>query len=193
MKTMETVVKEKNRKLLEVLTYEVVDGKPIYYKGYKDVLEGKKQPEEVMASSYLQGKIAALLVAKLFNELSQKGYVITTNETGVKTKRGYRAVDIGIFREVGIEEEEVISPIPPLVSVEIDVKAELEDMTFMEYVEEKVKDLFEVGTQKVIWILTKPRVVMVFEKNKEGKILTWDDEVEVLEGVKFKLSELVQP
>ncbi len=64
-------------------------------------------------------------------------------------------------------------------------------MTFMEYVEEKVKDLFEVGTRKVIWILTKPKMIMVFERGKEGRILTWDDGVEVLEGVKFKLSELV--
>ncbi|MEO0139099.1 MAG: hypothetical protein ABIL16_01875 [candidate division WOR-3 bacterium] len=54
---METVVKEKNQKLLEVLTYEVVDGRPIYYRGYKDALEGKKQPEEVMASGALHSKI----------------------------------------------------------------------------------------------------------------------------------------
>ncbi len=57
MKAMETVVKEKNQKLLEVLTYEVVDGRPIYYRGYKDALEGKKQPEEVMASGALHSKI----------------------------------------------------------------------------------------------------------------------------------------
>ncbi|MEO0139101.1 MAG: hypothetical protein ABIL16_01885 [candidate division WOR-3 bacterium] len=60
---MQTVIKGKN--LLEALTYEVVDGKPIYYRGYKGVLEGKKQPEEVMGSSTLQ----ALLVSRLFKHL----------------------------------------------------------------------------------------------------------------------------
>ncbi len=194
MKVMETAVKKKEKpeKLLEVLTYEVVDGKPIYYRGYKDILEGKKQPEEVMGSSTLQ----ALLVSRLFKhllKLEDMDYIITTNEHGIKTRKGYRAVDLGIFRRKYLKVSSIYSDVPPVVAIEVDTKAELENMTFMEYVEEKVKDLFDVGTQKVIWILTKPRIVMVFEKGKEGRILTWDDEVEVLEGVKFKLSDLIQP
>ena len=189
---MEAAVKEREQRLLKVLTYEVVDGKPIYYRGYKDVLEGKKQPEEIMGSSTLQARVIAKIIMAV-SSLESKEFIITANEHGIKTNKGYRAVDIGIFEEGKFKLSEGYSDVAPVVAIEVDVKAELEDMTFMEYVEEKVKDLFEVGTQKVIWILTKPRVVMVFEKNKEGKILTWDDEVEVLEGVKFKLSELVQP
>lgn len=34
-------------------------------------------------------------------------------------------------------------------------------------------------------------MVFEFDKDKGGRILQWDDEVEVLQGVKFKLSELV--
>ena len=35
----------------ETLIYEMVEGKPIYYKGYRDILKGKK----TTMSSYFQG------------------------------------------------------------------------------------------------------------------------------------------
>ncbi|MEO0169334.1 MAG: hypothetical protein ABIL42_03830 [candidate division WOR-3 bacterium] len=101
-------------------------------------------------------------------------------------------VDIGIFEKNKFKLSEGYSDVAPLVAIEVDVKAELENMTFMEYVGEKVKDLFDIGTQRVIWILTKPKIVMVFERGKEGRILTWEDEVEVLQGLRVKLLELFQ-
>ena len=36
------------------LVYEMVGGKPIYYQGYKDYLDGKKQMDEIVGSSKLQ-------------------------------------------------------------------------------------------------------------------------------------------
>lgn len=47
---MESAVKA----IPEVLVYEMVDGKPICYKGYKDYLSGDKQIDELMGSGYLQ-------------------------------------------------------------------------------------------------------------------------------------------
>ena len=37
------------------LIYEVMDRQPIYYKGYRDVLNKTKTREEIMACSGLQG------------------------------------------------------------------------------------------------------------------------------------------
>ena len=39
---------------LESLVYEVLDGRPLYYRGYEDVLTGKKLPEDIIGSSSLQ-------------------------------------------------------------------------------------------------------------------------------------------
>ena len=54
---METVAQQQPRKrrspmsakkqppvALESLVYEVLDGRPLYYRGYEDVLTGKKSP-----------------------------------------------------------------------------------------------------------------------------------------------------
>ena len=49
------------RSIPPALIYERWKGKPIYYKGYRDVLAGTKTLEEVMSCSDLQGALVALL------------------------------------------------------------------------------------------------------------------------------------
>ena len=59
--------KKKGDKIPEALIYEVMDGKPIYYKGYRDVLNKTKTLEEIMACSRLQGIIVSLMVSRTAN------------------------------------------------------------------------------------------------------------------------------
>ncbi len=40
-------------KIPDKLIYETIDGKPVYYKGYQDVIKLIKQFEEIMGSSKL--------------------------------------------------------------------------------------------------------------------------------------------
>ena len=44
----------KTRKIPEYLIYEMDEGKPIYYRGYKEYLQGQRALEEIMSSSYIQ-------------------------------------------------------------------------------------------------------------------------------------------
>jgi hypothetical protein len=49
------------------LIYEVTEeGKPIYYKGYKDVLNKTKTHEKIITESQLQAALKALLTAIAF-------------------------------------------------------------------------------------------------------------------------------
>jgi len=182
---------ERRERLLRLLTYEVVDGKPIYYRGYKEVLEGKKQPEEVMGSSTLQARLITSII-KVLLPLEEKGYVISTGEHGIRTAGGYRAIDVGVFRKEDIGWEDEYATVGPVLAVEVEVKADVEGSGFLEYVIRKVEDLFSVGTDKVVWIFTKPKKVFVFEKGKRPTIYDWDEEVELLEGVKVRLSDLLK-
>ena len=52
----------KQRKVPEYLVYEIMDGKSIYYRGYKSVSNKTKTFEDIMGSSALQGIIAAFIV-----------------------------------------------------------------------------------------------------------------------------------
>ena len=66
----------------EYLIYEIMDGKPIHYKGYREVLAGTKKFSEIIGSSTLQSVIIAYLQRLLFRELSEDQYTILSSETG---------------------------------------------------------------------------------------------------------------
>jgi len=195
MATVEKVKKSKRRvdrkKLLEVLTYELVDGRPVYYRGYKEVLKGKKQPEEVMGSSTLQARIIFKLILTL-SPLEEKGYILTTNEHGIKFGGNRRALDIGIFEADKLKINDEYADVPPVVAIEVDTKAEIGEGGFMEYMKRKIDDLLGFGVKRVIWIFTKGEVIVIADDPKSWKVLDWDDEFEVWEGVKVKLSELIK-
>lgn len=82
-------------KIPEFLIYEMDGGKPIYYRGYKDVLNNTKKPEEVIACTILQALIIEL-IKDFLKPLLGKEYVIfgifplrkSKSDECVKKKRG---------------------------------------------------------------------------------------------------------
>jgi len=180
------------KKLLEVLTYEVVDGKPIYYRGYKEVLKGKKQPEEVMGASFLHGRFVALITNWLMENLSDK-YVVASGELGYAVKEGWRNLDIAVFRYENVKEKlksRSYIDVPPVLVVEIDTHGDVESE--FGYIANKIKDLLESGVGKVIWIFTEVEKVLVAEEGKVWTILNWDEDIELIENLKLNIKELIK-
>ncbi len=197
MATVEKVKKGRKKridrkKLLEVLTYEVVDGKPIYYRGYKEVLKRKKQPEEVMGVSFLHGRLVMLLGAFLRERLKEK-YVVSGGELGYFIGKGWRNLDVAVFKYEDVKDElesDSYIDVPPVLVIEINVRAEVESE--MEYVLKKSEDLLKSGVERVIWIFTRPKKVMVFERGKKGIILNWNENIPLAEGLKLSLPDLLK-
>ena len=187
---------ERRERLLRLLTYEVVDGRPIYYRGYKDVLEGRKQPEEVMGSSAFHARVLEYVLRRMFGSLSEEEFRIATGEVGVITHTGSRRnLDIALFKASDVREYELTPhyyPVPPLLVVEVDVKADVGNEGDLGYILKKSRELIDFGVKRVVWILTSPRSVLVFELGKPAVILGWEDEVEIWEGVKVRLSDLLK-
>ena len=188
---MNLELKEK-KKLKELLTYEVVNGKRIYYKGYKDALKGIVSPEAVMGASAFHSRLLTKIVAFISNHIS-KNYEIFSGELGYKIRGGWRNLDIAIFEyekvKDKLESDEYID-VAPIVVIEINIRAEIEDE--MEYINNKVNDLINSGVEKVIWIFTKPRVILVAQKNKDWVIKNWNEDIEVIEGLKLNLNLLLK-
>ncbi len=181
---------EKRRALLRLLTYEKVKGKPIYYRDYRKVLEGELTPEGVMGSSGLQAYLISLIVGYLLSLIDRKRFVVLTNEVGFKFARGsWRNLDIAVFEKEQVRPylaQDKLIPVPPLVVIEIDTKADLSKYgSFEEYMYEKTKDLLEAGVQMVIWYISKVKKVLVAERGKDWITKDWDAEVEVLEGIEI--------
>ncbi len=188
-----TPVKKSQKQLLNTLIYEKVKGKPIYYRNYEKVLRGELPAEAVMGSGDLQAYIIALLVAYLFSKLDVNRYIIMTNELGFYTSEdNFRLLDIAIFEKEKFKFSGGYTKIPPKVVIEVDTKADLRDYTSIEdYAFEKTQDLINAGVERVIWIFTKTKKVMIAEKSKKWVVQDWRDDFEVFEGIGLNIEKLL--
>lgn len=185
--------KKRSRKIPDALVYEIVDGKPIYYKGYRQVLNKKLNLEAVMAESSLQAWLKARLSHLLFNLLEQKGYEILTGELGLLIGRGdRRGADVSIYRRDSLVLDAHFSKIPPEVVIEIDIQADLEDQNEMDYVLRKIEDYLRFGVKKVIWIFTTNRKIMTATPQKPWLTLDWETTIETVEGASFNLEKMLE-
>ncbi len=195
---MKVVVKKaKRRRVPKELIYEMRRGSPIYYRDYDKVLSGEKSLEEVVGSSKIQSILITLILKFLLSSIDLRKYEILTNEVGFKlAPRSWRNLDIAVFKkekllEEGIDEKYVKTA--PEVVIEIDTKADLRKYRdFMHYMMEKTQDLLDAGVKKVVWITTHNRKVMVAEKGKRWFITDWSDTIDIMEGVKLNIAQLLK-
>ena len=71
-----------NQEIPTYLIYEVLEGKPIYYKGYQEVLVKNKTLEDIMGSSGLQLVIIEYLLRVCYAAFEASVYRVLTNEAG---------------------------------------------------------------------------------------------------------------
>lgn len=196
-----TVVAEKKRRfstrnIPSVLIYEMWKGKPVYYRGYRDVLAGKKTIEEVMSCSDLQGVLVALLTIYLGGHINRKKYLLATNEIGLHLAVGDNlGNDIVIF-----EKEKVVKlkgkyfDIPPKIVVEVDIKADVADFEgkLDGYLIQKSQKLIEFGVEKVVWVITSAQKVYVIDRNDPTwYVVNWSENITVMDDCVLNIKQLL--
>lgn len=182
--------------LLSQLVYEM-DDKPIYYAGYRDVLSGIKEPEEIMGASYLQSYLIEIIQEFLFAHPLRNRFRILASELGVQIdKKKWRSCDIALYEKVRLNEIPIANkyiPLAPDYVIEIDTKADLTKYLYQhEYFIKKTRELHEFGVKKVIWIFTE-NIPVIWESESADKIVIrdgWDHEVIITEGMSFNLQRL---
>lgn len=178
------------------LIYEMVDGQPIYYKGYKEYLKGNAQIEELMGSSLLQSAIITQLLVLLHQRFGDK-YFFLSNELGILFKKNsWRSADLAIIEKEKIRNKILDNKyldVPPKIVVEIDTKADLEEVedTFG-YYHKKTKALLAFGIEKVIWIHTDLKSVLIAEKGKSWQIIDWDEDFVLLDDMKINILNILR-
>lgn len=176
----------------DTLVYEMVDGNPVYYKGYKDVLAGKKTVEEIMSDGNIQAWLKTQIAAFLTYQLAEN-WVVTSGEHGLQfRKRSWRAADIAIFKPENFEFVNSYSKKAPEAVIEIDTKADLSSFgESINYYDEKTNQLFDFGVKKVIWIFTDSKKVKVLTPSKRAATFEWDADIPVIEEVKINIQQLI--
>lgn len=182
------------RKISKVPTYlvkEILDEIPVYYKGYKAVVRKEKTLEDIMGASGLQIFIIRYLFRLLDRNLDENLFYVFTGEGGLHLDKGNN-----LSGDVLVFEKSVLTPdlidthylnIPPLIDIEVDVEIDNSTFSDFEYIQKKTKKLLEFGTQKVIWILTKTKTIIVAEPNQDWLMIDWAKDVEILNKINFNI------
>ena len=191
--TMPTPSAKPAQKIPDALVYEMAGGKPIYYKGYRDVLNKTSNLESVMAESSLQIWLKTRLANLLLALLEPKGYEVVNGELGLLLGNGKsRGADVAIYRSEDFPLSGKFLSNPPEIIIEVDIQADLEDQTELDYIIEKIEDYLRFGVKKVIWIFTSARKIMLAEPGQPWLTVNWDTTIETLEGASFNLDEMLK-
>ena len=177
----------------EYLIYEMYMGQPIYYRGYRDVLKGTKTFEQIMGDSSLQAWLKTRLSYFMLPLLEERGFEIFAGELGINyEKEGWRAADIAIYK-AGMELTVHYAQTSPDIAIEIDVQADTKDLGGdMKYIKTKTNQYLSHGTKKVIWIFTNAGAVMEATKQNKFQINSWDQDVQVMEGVSVNIAQMIE-
>lgn len=190
------IVRKSAPKVPDYLIHEVMDGKPIYYRGYKEVLNGTKTFAEIMGSSTLQSFIIAYLQRLLYKFLDDEVYTILSSETGIHlNKYNNLAGDILIFENSVLPIEAIdehYATVPSKIAIEVDINIEAPGLEIDSYIFSKTQKLLNFGVEKVIWITTKSKKVTVATRNEDWQVKDWNKDIEVFDGIIFNIGEYLR-
>ncbi len=191
------IPKKRVQKIPDSLVYEVMDGKPIYYRGYKNVLSGKLKLEDIMGASALQSFFLSLVNNFLY-PLIQKEYFTMLGEMGVHIQLGDNlSADLAVFHRSQLTFERIWSgkyaDYPPVIVVEVDTKAAPESVEdFQKYFSEKIQKYLDFGVEQVVWIFTKSRKVWIAKNDGTPWLIqNWQDTITIL-GHSFSIEQLIK-
>lgn len=169
-----------------------MDGEPIYYRGYREVLNGKKTIEEIIGASTLQSVLASYFFTLLVRFIDETKYWFFSNETGVHIDhRNNLAHDVAVYEKTVLTPDKInkkYADVPALVAIEIDIQADLSNDRDWQYVTRKTRKLLDFGTQKVIWVFTDSQQVMMAERGADAWLtMDWNRDIDLLDGQRFNV------
>ncbi|MDP5121834.1 MAG: Uma2 family endonuclease [Spirosomaceae bacterium] len=179
------------------LIHEIIDGKPVYLKNYKEVLSGDKTIEEIMGSSTLQSMIIEFVLRQLFRKLDENKYHILTNEQGLHLDKGNNlSGDITIFESKDLPlsaGNKHYAQVAPLIDIEVDVDIDTENFDSPEsYIFIKTQKLLNFGVKKVLWISTSSKKVIVATPNENWQIIDWNKDIEIHDGIMINIGNYLR-
>lgn len=189
----------KKRKVPDSLIKETINGVPFYFSGYKNVMNKTKTIEEIMADSTLQFYLKNVLQQFLLRYLDFKKYFVGSGELGAHIdSRNNLSLDFVIYDRTVLTPDKIntkYAEVAPKIVVEIDVKIEFEDNSetaFEAFILPKVQKLFEFGTEKVIWIFSKNKTIVIANSTGDWKVQNWSTDFEIIEGINVNIAQILR-
>jgi Uma2 family endonuclease len=189
--TLQSNKPTRTRKVPDYLVHEVLDGKPIYYKGYKAVINKTKTADEIMGCSTLQADIISYLLSVIYKYYDAKKYKVYTNEIG-------NHIDLGdnFSNDIAIFDKQVLTPdkinkkyasVPPKIVIEIDNEGDVSELTEIGYIYKKTKKLHDFGVESIFWVLTEIKSIIIAKPNQNWEVIDWNKDIELFDNITINI------
>ncbi|NBB20410.1 Uma2 family endonuclease [Runella sp. CRIBMP] len=195
---MVVIATKRRPKILKIpahLVYEELDGQVLPYRGYLEVLSGKKTFEEIKGSSSLQAVLVYLIGFYIGVRINRKKYLVASNESGLHVNSGSNlANDIAVFEKEKITLTDKYFDVAPKIVVEVDIKIALEGTGLtndLEYMLNKSQKMLDFGVEKVIWITTQTKKIFVITPNAPWYLVNYDENIPLLDDYVLNLAQLL--
>ena len=177
------------QKVPNYLVWEVMDGQPLYRRGYKDVMRKLKTVEEIMGSSSYQSLICQYINKLLNRQLDDETYDVMPNEIGLHLKnKDNFSHDIVIYPLLSANKiTKKHTDYPAKVVIEVDIDIDPAVMKDIDYMSRKTQKLLDSGVEKVIWVLTNIKKVWIATPSAPWIMVDWTEDVDILEGISFNI------
>jgi Uma2 family endonuclease len=183
--------KQRVRKIPTKLIREELRGIPLYYKGYKGVMNGSKKIEEIMGSSSLQAYLVGIIYGVLFSIVNRKKYLLTTNETGLHLgHKNNLSTDIAIFLKEKVVLDDKYFSIAPEIAIEVDVKIDTDKE--LDYIFSKSEEMLTYGTKKILWVITKHKKVFVIAQGETTQIVDWNKDINIMDTITINIHKMLE-
>lgn len=149
-----------------------------------------------MGCSSLQSIITVLITLFLGSRINRKKYFIASNEAGLHLdKKSNLSNDVAIYEKEGLVLNNNYFKVAPKIAIEVDIRVDLDPDDHTDkfsYVLEKAQKMIDFGTQKVIWVMTDSKSIIVFSKTETSIIVNFDTDILVLDDCVLNLGQLLK-
>jgi hypothetical protein len=181
-------------KVPDNLIWETLDGQPLYRRGYKDVLRKLKTIEEIMGTSSYQSFLNSYIYRLLIQNLDENQYDVLNGEPGLHLETNDNLSNDIVVHDLLSEDKLSVryANYAPKLVVEIDIDIDPDSMPEIEYLQKKTAKMLDFGVERVVWILTYVRKVIVADRQKDTWLMVdWASDIELMEGITFNIQQFL--
>ena len=178
----------------DYLVYETLDGIPLYYRGYENVLSNTETLEDIIGYGSLQWVLLTLIGDHLRPLLGDQ-FLLLQGEGGLRlSHRSNLSLDLAVFEKSRLSFDQLKDKyfdFPPKLIVEVDTKAHHPEFVLPNYYNRKTQRLLNFGVEQVVWVYTDPRKIVTAKPTGPWLTVNWDDDIDLM-GHKLNLQTLVE-
>lgn len=182
-------------KIPQFLIREKIDDTRFFYKGYQSVINKTKKLEDIIGISGFQAFIISIFTNYSHLNIGHQKYRFFNNLGVELSKDTLLVLDFSIFDKSILTIDKINEhyvKVPPKVVVEVDIKIESDNTTDFDYINQKTEKLLNFGTEKVIWILSKSKKIMVAMPNENWQVMDWNKDFELIDGHIINLQKMFE-